>query len=283
VSETVRPGGASTAFDDYELDPNTVTQLGHLICGDERAYYREGWKLPAFLRRAGWDDVPDYDGDYRHRWITDQLMQRRSEKGALAQVVYRLADSREFLEYPDSQAEVVAGLNSLLKHEGFVVKLRSGRAVIIAADSDEAERDDLVPEELRTTLAGIVADADRAAALQRRLDEAQICYTYGAHLSAVIMMGSVLEGVLEEIFLQRTATRSSETLQKLITNAHGRGWIDADVERFSQELRNYRNLVHTDVERRIGHTPDADTSRVCWAVVVAALNDLAASAPDTLG
>ena len=29
--------------------------------------------------------------------------------------------------------------------------------------------------------------------------------------------------------------------------------------------------------------PDADTSRVCWVVVVAALNDLAASASDVVG
>jgi hypothetical protein len=32
----------------------------------------------------------------------------------------------------------------------------------------------------------------------------------------------------------------------------------------------------------IGGSANADTSRVCWAVVVAALNDLAASAPDAL-
>jgi hypothetical protein len=280
VSEPHQAEDDSTAFDDYQLDPNTVTQLGFLICGDERAYYREGWKLPEFLRRAGWDEVPDHDGSYRHPWITDQLMRRRTERGALAQVVRRLADSREYLDHPASHAEAVAELNSLLKHEGFAVKLRSGRPDIVAADSAEAARDELVPEELHTTLAEIVQDTDRAAALQRRLDEARICSAHGAHLSAVIMMGSLLEGVLEEVFRQRTSTRPQDNLQQLIAIAHEHGWIDADVQRFSQELRHYRNLVHTDAERRMGHSPDGDTSRVCWAVVVAALNDLAASALD---
>jgi hypothetical protein len=44
-------------------------------------------------------------------------------------------------------------------------------------------------------------------------------------------------------------------------------------------LRQYRNLVHVAAQLRLGDVPDGDTFKVCWYVVVAALNDLAATNP----
>jgi hypothetical protein len=39
------------------------------------------------------------------------------------------------------------------------------------------------------------------------------------------------------------------------------------------------NLVHPWAEIRAGHAPDRDTVDMCWPVIIAALNDLAATAP----
>ena len=35
------------------LDENTVESIADIICDDGGTNYREGWKLPQFLRRAG--------------------------------------------------------------------------------------------------------------------------------------------------------------------------------------------------------------------------------------
>ena len=48
---------------------------------------------------------------------------------------------------------------------------------------------------------------------------------------------------------------------------------------FSQSLREYRNLVHPWEQRERGTTPDADTCRIGWEVVQAAMNDLASVPP----
>ncbi len=68
-------------------------------------------------------------------------------------------------------------------------------------------------------------------------------------------------------------------LQQLITSAHKLVYIHVGINEFSQSLREFRNIVHVRNQLRTGHDPDRDIARVCWWVVVAALNDLAASAP----
>jgi hypothetical protein len=270
-----------TRFDDYRLDENTLAEVASLMCGDDGPYYRQGWQLPKLLERAGWSAVAEYDRSPRRMWLTDQLHARRTERGAMTKLICRLADSREYFDNPAALTETVRQLNELLAHEGFRVQSVAGRGRIVDAASTNLPEYD-APIELRTTVAALVNDPVQAKALQRRLAEARACQEGGAHLAAVIMMGSLLEGVLVQVLLQRgmgtLAAISQLKLHELITRAHAKGWIEADVEKFSQELRLYRNLVHVDAELRLGHTPDADTARVCWYVVVAALNDLANSA-----
>ncbi|MEH1058711.1 hypothetical protein V6U89_26305 [Micromonospora sp. CPCC 206171] len=43
---------------------------------------------------------------------------------------------------------------------------------------------------------------------------------------------------------------------------------------YAHVLRNHRNLVHPKKQLKQRYAPDADTVRIAWNVVVAALNDL---------
>jgi hypothetical protein len=112
----------------------------------------------------------------------------------------------------------------------------------------------------------------------------------GWPMSAVIMLGSVLEGILVDI-AKHNMTQACQTvppprnrdgqlpveewkLSHLIDVAHKCRWIDLDVKRFSQELREYRNMVHAAGELKDGHHPDGYTFAICREVAVAALNDL---------
>lgn len=273
-----------------DLDDNTLEELARLICGDDDGpIYRKGYELPRLLQRAGWGDVDDHDGSPRRNWLTGQLLARRNVPSAIEKLVLRLADSREYinLNEPRALAETIQKLNGFLVLEGYRVHQTNGRPRITKCDPSLAHPGELAPVELHAAMSDLVRDPQMAAVLQSRLDEAHTCDRNGAHVSAIIMLGSLLEGVLLEAVRTRmpSPVKSADKwyLNDLIATAHDQGWIQADVRRFADHLKGYRNLVHPYAQIRLGHPPDRDTVNMCWPVVNAALNDLAATAPQVPG
>ncbi|MCB5911064.1 hypothetical protein [Streptomyces pinistramenti] len=267
------------------LDGNTLKELARVICGDEHLYYRRGFEIAQFLENAGWRNVPEYDGEYRSDWALQQLTERRDSPTELEKVLIRLADAREYLEEPHLLPTVISSVNTFLVHEGLRLENPGGRPRVVVCDPAMAHPGQQAPIELKATMTDIITEPRMAALLQRRLDEALTCYSNGAHVAAIIMLGSLLEGVLFTVIEERDASllRNKRgkfiNLKELIDICHKAGWIDVDVERFSQALREYRNFVHPRREFVEAHTPDRDTLTVSWYVVNGALNDLAASQP----
>jgi len=265
------------------LDDNTLEEIARLICGDDGPVYRQGWQLPIFLQHAGWADVPEHDGTPRREWVLAQLRERRDRPSDIKSVILRLADPREHLAEPTAAPETARRLNAFLVHEGYQVQLPGGRPRLVECDPALGHPSQLAPAELKTTMTELVQDPAFAAALQNRLDEAHTCHVNGAHIAAIIMLGSMLEGLLLDVFHSRTPPGARPQggklpLQQLIEVAHRNRWIQADAQKFSHVLRDYRNIVHPAHQFRIGDVPDGDTFNVCWYVVVATLNDLAATA-----
>ncbi|MEY9956619.1 hypothetical protein [Streptacidiphilus sp. MAP5-52] len=276
----------TTAPDATRLDVATLKELARVICGDDDLYYRTGRDISEFLTRAGWDDVPAYEGQYRREWTSELLNERRHLPGQLEKVLLRLAEPLEYLDEPDQLAGVVTAVNAFLIHEGMRIVTPGGRPRIIPCDPALAGPGHHAPAEFRGTLADIITDPRAAHVLQARMDEAQTCYENGAHVAAIIMLGSLLEGVLLRAVLERDASLLGNakvdriSLAELIKRCHSAGWIDADIEKFCHELREYRNYVHPRQEIDATHTPDRDTLNVSWQVVGAVLNDLHATRPD---
>jgi hypothetical protein len=136
----------------------------------------------------------------------------------------------------------------------------------------------------------ITQDSALTEILTSRWWEIQKCLNSEAYLSAIILMGSLLEGVLLAVVHknpkqanQANASPKNEhgkaepfhkwSLNDLIAVSHECGWIEQDVKDFSIVLRDYRNMVHPWHQRAKGFHPDKDTARICWEVVNAALND----------
>ncbi|MFD0295174.1 hypothetical protein ACFWJS_23710 [Streptomyces sp. NPDC127061] len=266
-----------------DFDESTLAELAAMISGDEAGMKRRGgWELAPFLRRAGWEDVPDHDGSPRHPWLLDLLRERKEDyAGDIERVVLRLADRREYQQQVSEYTPVIERLQEVLALEGLRVDYRNGRPNLVEYDPDHPPRPQRV--ELKVTITDIVADPDLARAVQLRLDEAHTCQEHGAYTSAVIMLGSLLEGVLVHAAEVRPAgTPLSKPLraagmQDLVQHAHVNGWIDQDAKMASELLRTYRNLVHPLAEKRAKHSADFDTADLCWSTVNAVLNDLAAS------
>ncbi|MFB7078816.1 hypothetical protein [Streptomyces sp. NPDC056308] len=268
------------------LDGNTLKELARVICGDDHLFYRRGFEIAQFLENAGWRNVPEYDGEYRGEWALQLLTERRESPTELEKVLLRLADAREYLEEPGVLPTVVNTVNAFLVHEGFRLENPGGRPRVVVCDPTMAHPGQQASVELKATMAEIIREPRMAALLQRRLDEARTCYANGAHVAAIIMLGSLLEGVLLTVIEERDASLLGNKdpnfigLKVLIDICHKAGWVDVDMERFSQALREYRNFVHPRREFREAHTPDRDTLTVSWYVVNGALNDLAASQPE---
>ena len=128
--------------------------------------------------------------------------------------------------------------------------------------------------------------------IESRLDEARKALKVGAHLSVVVLCGSILEAILlgraqrsPALFNRSSASPKDSagkvkrlpewTLAQLIDVATDVGVLKPDVQKFSHGLRDFRNYIHPYEQLASSFTPDAHTARVCFQVLKAALASVA--------
>lgn len=260
-----------------ELDDNVLERLASLICGDDSTpYYRRGFEIEKFFEAAGWRRVGELEGA-RRAWVLDKLKERRRDSEALRRVLLRLADPREYLDDDEVRVQVLQELNDLLAIEGYQVTYTGSRPELVTQAPTLKRPAMKEPLRLTTNLADIVSDAVFGSQLQARLDEAHTCWKSGAPTAAIIMLGSLLEGVLYDVALSqhKDGHKPDDRLENLINLAKEKGWFAQDVVDYAHVLRNHRNLVHPKKQLTQGYAPKSDIVLIAWNVVVAALNDLA--------
>ena len=130
--------------------------------------------------------------------------------------------------------------------------------------------------------------------IDKRWREAQKCVHVAAYTSAIILMGSILEGLLlARAQLSATVAYQSPhapkgkdgkaiaiqnwTLNTLIEVAADVGWIKTDRGRFSHALRESRNVVHPWQAVMSRANFDSSTCKTSWSVLEASVSDLIAS------
>ena len=128
--------------------------------------------------------------------------------------------------------------------------------------------------------------------IESRLDEARRALGVGAHLSAIVLCGSILEAVLLGKAQQEPSKFNSSkgspktadgkvkklhewTLSQFIDVASELGVLKLDVKKFSHGLRDFRNYIHPYQEVSSGFAPDEHTAKVCFQVLKAALASVA--------
>lgn len=136
--------------------------------------------------------------------------------------------------------------------------------------------------------ASLVTDTELVRVLSNRWTEANLSFEAGAYLATVILLGSILEGVLLSKIEQNPAQANKASscpkdrsgkplpfpdwkLQNLIEVAHECGWLKKQYKDFSHVIRDYRNFVHPNKERKEGIVFDINICKVVWEVVSAAL------------
>lgn len=135
-------------------------------------------------------------------------------------------------------------------------------------------------------------DHQITAILVNRLKEIEKGLNAKASLSVIFMCGSVLEGALLGIAIQKPKEFNQSTcspkdnktgkvrklqewtLAQLIDVACDIKLIKLDVKKFSHVLRDFRNYIHPYEQSVSGFTPDHQTAGICFQVLKAALSDL---------
>ena len=127
------------------------------------------------------------------------------------------------------------------------------------------------------------------AALIARMHEAQRCVTHEAWLAAVILSGSVLEGLAlgfghaKPERVNRAYTEQFNKPAPPLQNWKLNEWIavltrmrafSPNVEKFAHALRSFRNYIHPFEQLANQFSPDRHTAMISFHVVQAAAEDL---------
>ncbi|MBM4065320.1 MAG: hypothetical protein FJ266_06720 [Planctomycetes bacterium] len=276
------------------MDGQTLDSLADMICGDGQdcSVYRTGTELTRFFQRVGFSNFT-HDGSTR-KWWTLEVLRQLSDNNLKA-VVLRLADPREYRGNQQQVSQAISKLNEILMVEGLKVELDGVRPKLnevtpqFVEQKQEPELKPLPPPDFLS----LTIEPGLGEILANRWNEAQKCLNAEAYLAATIIMGSLLEGMLLAVlqkFHQEANTCQATphdprtgkvkyfadwTLSDMINVAHGAGWLDLDVKKFSHALREFRNLIHPYQQMTVKAFPDKDTCEISWLVVQAAANDLA--------
>jgi hypothetical protein len=210
---------------------------------------------------------------------------RISDPEVVARVLAALLE-RRLLKAPDGAKEA-----EIARYRAAIARLRGE---VSAAGASAARPTDPESELLRRAfdpemVRRLPLDSPLANALVARMEEAHACIESGAFLSAVILCGSVLEGMCLG-FGSRSPERANRAfsahykrqplkfhewkLSEWIVVLGKLGDLSPNIEKFGHALRDFRNYVHPAEQVAHGFTPDRHTARIGFQVVVAAIDDL---------
>lgn len=272
------------------MDKKTLENIAEFICGtNPEVYpiYRSSSALTSFFHRIG--IMIHHDGSTRQKWVYEQL--NNFNKNQIADVLKRLASPKE---YGGDRSKIITALkvlNEILYIEGFEIFLDGVEPKFrkININFQDKSLSDLEPIP-RPNFIDLGFESGVGEILDYRWDEIQRCIDAQANLSAVILMGSLLEGLLLGVIHKniKDANQSNSAprrngrvkpfaewkLGEMIDVAYSLNWIEIDVKKFSHALREFRNLIHPYEHMISNFNPSKDTTDISWLVVQAAINDL---------
>jgi hypothetical protein len=293
------------------LDDTTLEAIAETICGSGQGAgggpsygspgpYRSKSEIHTFFSRAGVE--PKGQSSTRKWFVLESLQELNREPignllpASLERVLLRLGNPKEYRGDAETTQTVIDYLNIVLQVEGIEIALSGVQPNLRERSPDVAPSKTIKAQIIAPpNFDQLVSDPILAKILNLRWGEAQKCVQADACLSAIIMMGSILEGVLlhkvesdlKIAYKAKCTPKDRKTgdpkpihewgLSALIDVAHEVGWLQGDVKRFSHGLRESRNIVHPYMQRLYQEEPDKDTCSICWQVVRAAIADLLGS------
>lgn len=167
----------------------------------------------------------------------------------------------------------------------------AGRLLGKEVGEEEPEKQFLKQSFGNISVSKILIDSTLIPVLECRLAEANQCFQSNSPLAVIFLCGSILEGVLLGVALQKPrefnqADNSPKdksgkvkafhewSLSQFIDVACELGLLKLDVKKFSHELRDFRNYIHPYQQMASNFHPDKHTAEICLQVLKAAIASL---------
>lgn len=279
------------------LSSKTLEKLRIIINGDNTSDYRSGSALVKFFNELGFTDV--YGQGFPSRWIyTDEKLQIINGTPELDECIKKTFAVVNYIDRIDELDSLIDEFNKYLafdkwavKRENDVISFKKLDRVIINEKPLKAfsSEEEFLKKSFEIDIRSLKLDACIYEIIEARLREVEICVSNGAALSAVIMIGSILEGVLlniansyPKLFNQansapkdrngkRVRKFSEWTLNNFIDVAYEIGILKHDVKQFSYGVRDFRNYIHPYQQMLTQFAPDKQTALICFQVLKAAI------------
>lgn len=285
-----------------KLNPKTLEYLRVIINGDGTEDYRSGPQLCAFFNQLGFEDdywkISRTQGFPSRKDYTDIRLKEINGTPEIDKCIRNVFAVNNFIQRIDHLDKELSEFNKYLAFDKWQVVRDNAeitfrkidKVVVEAPTKNEADtkEDEFLKQRFDFNIESIKLEASVIDIIKARLIEIKNCVNHDSPLSAVIMTGSVLEGLLFSIATQnpreynqsqsapkdengRVRKFSYWTLNNFIDVSAEVGVLKQDVKKFSHVLRDFRNYIHPYSQMCTQFSPDKHTALICLQVLNAAL------------
>lgn len=285
-----------------KINSKTLEYLRDCINGDGTPDYRSGPKLCDFFNQFGFTD--DYwkmsttQGFPSRKDYTDAKLKAINGTPEMDECIRNVFAVNNYIGRIDELDKQILIFNQYLTFDKWQV-IRDNAEITFkrlykivnketSNNETSANEDEFLKHQFNFNINAINLDVNVADIIKARLIEIQNCVNHDSPLSAVIMIGSVLEGLLlsmatqnPRLYNQAKSSPKDEngrvrkfqdwTLNNLIDVSAEIGVLKQDVKKFSHALRDFRNYIHPYSQMITNFSPDKHTAMICLQVLNAAM------------
>ena len=279
------------------LGKKTLEELRKIINGDGTGDYRSGPQLVTFFNGLGFNDI--YGQGFPSRWVyTDSRLDKINGTPELDKCLREVFAPINYISRIPELDELIVRFNQYLAFDKWKIIRENDSISFKRLDRVIIDENPKTVSEMQDTdflkitydvdidklkLDGAISDIVKA-----RLTEVESCISHDASLSAVIMIGSIMEGILlgiasshpKEFNQAASAPKDQQgknrkfyewTLNNYIDVASEIGILKPDVKKFSHAVRDFRNYIHPYQQMAPQFSPDKHTALICLQVLKAAI------------
>lgn len=248
-----------------------------------------------FFNKLGFDDC--YGSGFPSRWIfTEDKLNEINGTNKLEHCIKTIFAVNNYIGRIDYLDSLISEFNQYLAFDKLKVVRDNEKILIEKLDriiiSSDKEQSNISENEFLQlvfdkSIDDIGLDYNITEILKIRMIEAESNIKIGCSLSAIILIGSIAEGVLlgiatkyPRIFNMANSAPTNQndgrvkpfnawTLNNFIEVAYELDIIHEDVKKFTHVLREFRNYIHPYQQLCSKFNPDIDTAAICLQVLKA--------------
>ena len=284
-----------------QLNAKTLEKLRVIINGDETADYRSGPKLVSFFNALGFND--NYGPGFPSRWAyTEERLQALNGKPELDKCIRNTFAVVDYIGRVDELDALIADFNqymafdkwSVVRDNDTITFKKLDKVVVDSGKKNSAElkEDEFLKMTFNVNVDSVGLDSNVSEIIKLRLKEVELCIGNEASLAAILLIGSIMEGVLlgtasmypQQFNQAPSAPKDRDTgkarkfpdwtLNNFIDVASEVGLLKHDVKKFSHVVRDFRNYIHPYAQMSSRFSPDKHTALICFQVLKAAISQI---------